>query len=108
MVSRAASGVSAVLETDAADGCYRLRGVLDFATVPDLLNEFPSLSASGVDIEVDLSAVNGSNSAGLGLLLEWLRQARLAGKNIHFRNMPEGMVALVRASDLDGLIPAGE
>jgi phospholipid transport system transporter-binding protein len=101
MESRAAR-----LESDGADGRYRLSGVLDFETVPGLLNESASLFAvAGADIEIDLSTVTESNSAGLGLLLEWLRRARLAGKRIRFRNMPAGMTAVAKASDLDGVIP---
>lgn len=103
-----ALGVSACLEASGADGHYRLYGVLDFETVPRVLSESPSLFTGGRDVEVDLSAVTGSNSAGLGLLLEWVRQARLAGRRIRFCNMPAGMSAIARASDLDGVIPLVE
>lgn len=100
--------VEAGLEAAGGDGFYRLSGVLDFETVPKLLNESRNLFGGGLDVEVDLSAVTGSNSAGLGLLLEWVRQARLAGRRIRFRNMPDGMSAIARASDLDDLIPVVE
>lgn len=101
--------VPARLEPSGTDGHYRLSGVLDFETVPGLLNESASLfTAGGPDIEIDLSTVTDSSSAGLGLLLEWQRQARLTGKRIRFRGMPVGMIAVAKASDLDGLIPVTE
>lgn len=108
MMSRAPSDPSAGLKASGMDGCYRLSGVLDFGTVPGLLNESASLFSAAADIEVDLSAVTETNSAGLGLLLEWVRRARFAGKHIRFRNIPAGMIAVAKASDLDRLIPVVE
>lgn len=93
------------LEASGAEGHYRLSGVLDFQTVPGLLSESEDLFKGKADVEVDLSPVTGGNSAGLGLLLEWMRQAHLADRRIRFRNIPAGMLAVAQASDLGGLIP---
>lgn len=97
---------AALLESAGSDGRYRLSGVLNFETVPALLNDSMNLfPTAGPEIEVDLSAVTASNSAGLGLLLEWVRQTRLASQTIRFHNIPPGMTAVAKASDLDGVIP---
>ena len=97
---------AALLERAGSDGRYRLSGALNFETVPGLLNESAGLfPVAGPQIEVDLAAVTDSNSAGLGLLLEWVRQTRLNHQTIRFRNIPPGMTAVAKASDLDGVIP---
>lgn len=96
------------LEASGDAGRYRLSGVLDFETVPGLLNKSGDLFKGETDIEVDLSPVTGGNSAGLGLLLEWTHRARLADRRIRFRNIPAGMWAVAQASDLDGLIPVAD
>ena len=55
---------------------------------------------------VDLGAVDYSSSAGVALLLEWLRTARAAGKQLAFTNLPEQMGAIVRISGLETLFTA--
>lgn len=99
------SRVAASLEAFGTEGHYRLSGVLDFETVPKLLQESLNLFKGSPDVEIDLSAVTNSNSAGLGLLLEWMRQSRLVDRRIRFRHMPVGMFAVAQASDLDKVIP---
>ena len=87
------------------DGCFILSGTLSFKTVPviwkhglDLFNEAPSLL-------LDLSAIKRSDSAGVALLIEWMRFARSHNKPISYINMPTQMLAIVRASGLDAILP---
>lgn len=96
------------LEASGAGGRYRLSGVLNFETVPGLLSDSEHLFKGETDVEVDMAPVTGGNSAGLGLLLEWMRRAHLANRRIRFRNIPAGMWAVAQASDLDGLIPVAD
>jgi phospholipid transport system transporter-binding protein len=53
---------------------------------------------------VDLGGVGESDSAGLALLIEWLRMAKQSGKEIHFANVPEQIEALARISEVEDLI----
>jgi len=87
------------------DGCFILTGTLTFKTVPviwrhglDLFREAPSLL-------LDLSGVKRSDSAGVALLIEWMRFARHHNKPISYINMPTQMLAIVRASSLDTILP---
>jgi phospholipid transport system transporter-binding protein len=54
---------------------------------------------------LDLAAVEYSSSAGLALLLDWLRIAAACGKQVRVSQMPADMRALVRVSGLENLLP---
>jgi len=88
-------------------GRFRVSGVLNAGTVTGLLKESRERFAGGTRLEIDLSAVAESDSAGLALLLEWLRMARHASQQIHFVNMPAQISALARISEVDDLLTAG-
>lgn len=87
-------------------GRFRLTGVLNAVTVVDLLKQSRSCFAGVTRIDLDLGAVPESDSAGLALLLEWLRMARLANQQIKFSNMPAQISALARISEVDDLLAA--
>jgi phospholipid transport system transporter-binding protein len=88
------------------DGHFRVTGVLDAATTPLLLEEssqrFPD--GNGADIRIDLGGVSESDSAGLALLLEWLRLAKGRSQVVHFANVPAQLAALARISEVEALI----
>jgi len=54
---------------------------------------------------LDLADVQYSSSAGLALLLDWLRTAGACGKQARIAHMPADMQALVRVSGLENLLP---
>lgn len=57
------------------------------------------------DIEIDLQHVTQADSAGLALLVDWMRAAKKAKKSIAFKHLPEQMNAIAKASGLDELLP---
>lgn len=57
------------------------------------------------DIEIDLQHVTQADSAGLALLVDWMRTAKNAKKSIAFKHLPEQMNAIAKASGLDELLP---
>jgi len=88
------------------EGRYRLRGELSFANAAALERTGRVMfdDAAG-QLVVDLAAVTRADSAGLALLIEWLREARAAGKRITFSHIPEQMLAIARVSSLEQLLP---
>lgn len=56
------------------------------------------------DCRVDLAGVVYSTSAGIALLLGWLRAAEQAGKRLRFDNLPEDMAAIARVGGLDHIL----
>ena len=86
------------LQQDGPDGRFRLSGALTFETVPELLDRSRKL----LPFERALDRID---SAGLALLIEWLRLAAAHGQTIAFRQAPAQMRDLARVSGLDGVLP---
>lgn len=84
-------------------GRFRVSGALDAHTAGVVLAQSEAQFADAARIEVDLGAVVESDSAGLALLIEWLRAARKSGKPIHFSNVPAQISALARISEVEDL-----
>ncbi len=83
------------------DGVVEVSGSLTFDTVPDILEGATDwLGSNHASIRVDLKAVSRADSAGLALLLEWLRLARSAKRELEFVNIPEQVRDLIHVSGL--------
>jgi phospholipid transport system transporter-binding protein len=87
------------------NGNFVLEGDLSFATVPSLWREGMQQFANAPELTMDLSGIRRSDSAGLTLLIEWLRFANNANKQITYLNMPQQMLAIARVSGLDNILP---
>ena len=81
-----------------------LGGRLDFQSVAELLADDP-LSLDGSELHVDLADIRQSNSAGLALLLEWLKKAQQKGLQIKYHNVPEQLLVIARAYGVDSDLP---
>ncbi len=89
-----------------ADGSFKVSGELTFSTVSQVLSQSRELfTHAGESIEVDLGAVERVDSAGLALLIEWMRSASSLDKAICFFDLPDQMMAIARASELESVLP---
>ena len=87
-----------------ASGEFALVGDLSFASVPGLVGLGASLF-EGVDASrLDLSQVARSDSAGLALLVSWVRLARQQGKQLRFEQIPSQLLGMARVSGVDHLL----
>jgi phospholipid transport system transporter-binding protein len=87
-------------------GSWLLVGDLSFTTVPALRGELDIKSADRPRLSIDLAGVTRSDSAGLALLIEWLRESERLGKTITFMNMPAQMQSIARVCGLNGILAA--
>jgi phospholipid transport system transporter-binding protein len=87
------------------DGRLEIHGELSFSSVPALWNECRAQYTSGDAVDVDLGQIQRSDSAGLALLTEWLREAQRKGVSLRFFNIPDQMLDMARASGLDQILP---
>ena len=71
------------------EGQYAVSGELSFRTVPDLLRQGERLFEGCSAFVLDLKGVSRADSAGLALLLEWLRRCRRRRQDLFFRNLPQ-------------------
>jgi phospholipid transport system transporter-binding protein len=91
---------------DNGGGNWKLTGELGFATVAGLLKNTNSVISGDTDTRVDLSGVTRADSAGLALLVEWLRVAERNGGSITFLNMPAQMHSIARVCGLEAILSA--
>ena len=89
---------------DGGNGAWKLTGDLGYTTVSGLLRDTPRSFFSGGDIQLDLSGVTRADSAGLALLVEWLRKSRGAGRSITFLHMPAQMLSIARVCGLADIL----
>ena len=83
-------------------GRFRLSGVLDAFTAPGVLEQ-SQLRFREPHITLDMSGVVESDSAGLALLIEWLRTTAQRGQKIEFQHIPAQILALARISEVEHL-----
>lgn len=84
---------------------YLLTGVLSFDTISQLQDDIETLTKQGPEIVLDLSGISRVDSAGIVVLLEWMKHARESGRQIFFANIPQQLLDIARVSDLDGILP---
>ena len=90
----------------ANDGRIEVRGELSFATVPGVRADALRLFSKVRSVHVDLAGVTGADSAGLALLIEWMRESRRLQHNAHFSHVPDALRVIAELSDVDDLLPA--
>jgi phospholipid transport system transporter-binding protein len=97
---------SPVLKSEGG-GQLALSGPLVFATASELLDASRGMFAGGSAISIDLGGVTKVDSAGLALLLEWLRWGSADGRTVRFTALPEKLLAIARLSGVDEMLVAG-
>lgn len=82
----------------------RLSGELDADTVPRRLRESENWFDHGEETVIDLSGVQRVDSAGVALLLEWVRDAHASQATLSFINAPAQMRAIIDFCALNDVI----
>jgi len=91
---------------ETAPGLFRLDGDLTFATVTSVWRRSRrQLAGLSGRVVIDLEGVGQADSAALALLVEWLRLSRQRDLQLTFTHLPEPLRPMVRAYDLDAVLP---
>jgi len=85
-------------------GRFRLEGEVGFMTVMQLLEESRRLFAGEGRVRLDLSGVDRINSAGLSLVIEWLREAQRDGREIRISKPPSALMAIARICEVEDIL----
>ena len=80
-------------------------GPVTLANVAAVLEEARRHLEEGVGT-VDLGEVTEMDSSLLAVVVAWLRDARRAGRELAFANIPESVRTIARLYGVDELIPA--
>lgn len=93
---------------DRGDGCFAVSGEMTFDTAERILKASEGPFEEHSQLEIDLSGVTVSDSAGLALLLEWVTWANHTVREIRFSGMPERIMAIAKTTEVDKLLARGE
>jgi phospholipid transport system transporter-binding protein len=110
-VSPAAEPAPAAFVLEAgAGGALAARGPLTFATARAarlaglaVMAAAPSQPA----LVMDCAGIEGADSAGLAVLLDWLATAKASGHALRYVRLPQDFAALARISEVEGLLERG-
>lgn len=81
-----------------------ITGDIDFSNVMSLYAESLRLISNKPCYVFDFSAVTASNSAGLALIIEWLRLAQSRHQHAQFTNIPDNLLSIAKAAGLSALL----
>lgn len=78
--------------------CYLLKGDLIFSTINKTVLRALDFKQAPSSITIDLQQVGEIDSAGLALLIEWIKFAQARQKKLYFDNIPAQLTALAKLS----------
>jgi phospholipid transport system transporter-binding protein len=87
---------------------YRLEGTAGIATAKALLARGIAEFAGKPAVEIDLSGVEGADSAGLAVLLTWVARAQQARQRLSYAALPPQLRAIARVCSVEALLKAAE
>ena len=93
---------------DRGEGRFALSGEMSFDTAERILKESEEPFEEHTQLEIDLSGVTLSDTAGLALLLEWVTWANHTVREIRFTGMPDRVLAIAKTTEVEGLLTRGE
>ena len=84
-----------------SDGTYFVEGNMTFSTLnKKTIKSFGFLNTTK-EICIDLEKVTVADSAGLALMIEWIKHSKLLNSKLRFKNIPQQLLTLAKLSDLD-------
>ena len=102
-------GASEPPKLEQAGHVVRVSGSLTFDTVAEFrraeAGAMNALFAAEKVVNIDLESVTRTDSAGLALLLHWLRAAARAESTVELSNLPTQLLAIARTCKLDAQLP---
>lgn len=88
----------------AGEDRFVVTGALSFETVPTVWEQSRSALEGAAGPVIDLGGVTEIDSAGLALVIEWLRTARTTGRRLIFTGVPDKLHALARISEVEAFL----
>ena len=83
------------------DGCFVVEGDSTFSSIDKKTVKSADFLNSAKHIVLDLKDVALVDSAGLALMIEWMRYSRQRRTQLHFKNVPEQLKHLAQLSGFD-------
>ena len=83
---------------------FKLNGALTADEVPELFAQSQRWKTSALPSQIDLSALNKTDSSAVALLLEWQSWAKAQGQHIEFLNPPDTLRTIAGLSQVESLL----
>jgi len=87
---------------------YHVQGAMTFDSVTSLWHQSEGIFSDDGMLQIDLADVTRTDSGGLALLIEWLREANRRGRRVEFLNLPDQLRALASAANLEEILGVDE
>ena len=100
------SGPGTSLLADRGQGQCVLSGALTLETAPWLWKELETTGLLVDARQVDLSAVDSADSAGLALLMAWKAHCIRQGNSLAFSGVPQNLLALAALTGAERMLAA--
>jgi len=93
--------VSRLIIIKKSSGYFVIEGDLTFATIDQQTLKSFSFLKTAKEITIDLGSVPCTDSAGLALMIEWIKYSRHNRTQLSFKNIPEQLLNLAKLSGFD-------
>ena len=87
--------------TITSDKAVALSGDLTFATINKKTVQLIDFKKINREVVIDLAQIANSDSAGLALIIEWLKISKAGQAQLQFRNIPAQLLTLANLSGFD-------
>lgn len=86
---------------DQGSACFVIDGDLTFSTIDQQTVKSVAFLTASKHVTVDLGRVANTDSAGLALMIEWIKYTRHHRTQLTFKNIPEQLLNLAKLSGFD-------
>lgn len=86
------------------DQILSIQGALDFSNVMSVYKKSLAQIRLHRELMFDFAKLNSSNSAGLALIIEWIKLSKQQNKIFHFKNLPADILSLAKAAGVDKMV----
>ncbi|PKM13409.1 MAG: anti-anti-sigma factor [Gammaproteobacteria bacterium HGW-Gammaproteobacteria-3] len=93
--------MSTVSVTDRGGGVFAVSGDLTFTGIDKKIIKSLTFLTSANPLTLDLSQVGNTDSAGLALVIEWIKYTRERQIELKLRKLPKQLLTLAKLSGLD-------
>lgn len=88
------------------DNRFILTGELDFCNVMSVYEKSLPYIKNCSSLTFDFSRLTNSSSAGIALMVEWLKLANAEAKTVRFESLPDALMSILQAAGMNELITA--
>lgn len=82
-------------------GYFIVEGPLTFSSIDKKTVKSFDFLGSAPQICIDLKRVESTDSAGLALMIEWIKHSKKHNTHLSFKNIPQQLQALAKLSGFD-------